>query len=115
MTRHAARCLFVTHDQVYHPDYLLKLPLYRAYYTGDDPGATYQRTIPYVHAFHHMFHCAGLPYSLEKTLGQKLRECGARHVDFLPLGAFDYGSSTRPPLRRTSWKDPGTSDLILRR
>jgi len=84
-----AQCLFVTHDQVYHPDHLLKLPVYRAYQTTDDPGATYLRTVPYVHAFHHLFHCA-IPYSREKTLRQKLIECGARAVDFLPLGAFDF-------------------------
>jgi spore maturation protein CgeB len=84
-----ARCLFVTQDQVYHPDHLLKLPLYRAYYTTDDPGSTYIRTIPYIHAFHHILHCA-IPYSREKTLRAKLLECGARAVDFLPLGVFDY-------------------------
>lgn len=84
-----AQVLFVTNDQPYHPDFLLKLRVYRAYQTTDDPGATYTRTIPYVHAFHHMFHCA-LPYSPDKTLREKLLECGARQVDFLPLGAFDF-------------------------
>jgi spore maturation protein CgeB len=89
LERSKADCLFVTNDNVYHPDFLLKLGVYRAYYTTDDPGATYTRTIPYIHAFHHLFHCA-LPYSADKSLAQKLRECGARHVDFLPLGVFDY-------------------------
>jgi spore maturation protein CgeB len=89
LERTSADCLFVTNDNVYHPDFLLKLPLYRAYYTTDDPGATYARTIPYLHAFDHVFHCA-LPYSPEKSLAQKLIECGARKVDFLPLGVFDY-------------------------
>src|SRR5262249_54381195 len=89
IARSGAQCLFVTNDQPYHPDYLLKIRLYRAYHTTDDPGATYTRTGPFVHAFHHMLHCA-LPYSPEKTLREKLLECGAREVDFLPLGAFDF-------------------------
>jgi spore maturation protein CgeB len=89
LARSGAQCLFVTNDQPYHPDHLLKIPIYRAYHTTDDPGSTYTRTIPFVHAFHHLLHCA-LPYSAEKTLRQKLLECGAREVDFLPLGAFDF-------------------------
>jgi len=84
-----ADCLFVTNDNPYHPELLLRLPVYRAYYTTDDPGATYQRTIPYLHAFHHVFHCA-LPYAPGRTLREKLLEAGARRVDFLPLGVFDY-------------------------
>ncbi len=89
ISRAGARILFVTNDQPYHPDFLRKLDVYRAYHTTDDPGATYARTVPYVHAFHHMLHCA-LPYSAEKTLREKLLECGAPQVDFLPLGAFDF-------------------------
>jgi spore maturation protein CgeB len=84
-----ADCLFVTNDNVYHPDFLLGLNTYRCYYTTDDPGATYGRTIPYLHAFHHVFHCS-IPYSRERTMRQKLLECGVRAVDFLPLGVFDF-------------------------
>ncbi|MSQ48412.1 MAG: hypothetical protein EXR78_08560 [Deltaproteobacteria bacterium] len=89
LTQTGAQCLFVTNDNVYHPDHLLKLPLYRALYTTDDPGSTYTRTIPYLHAFDHVFHCSP-SYSATKTLKQKLLECGARRVDFLPLGVFDF-------------------------
>ena len=89
MRRSGAQCLFVTNDQPYHPDYLLKLPVYRAYHTTDDPGHTYTRTAPFVHAFHHVLHCAP-PYSPEKSLREKLLDFGARRVDFLPLGAFDF-------------------------
>jgi spore maturation protein CgeB len=84
----------VTNDVPYHPDFLLSLPVYRAYYTTDDPGSTYQRTIPFIHAFHHLFHCA-IPYSKEKTLRTKLLEAGARRADFLPLGVFDFEMDTR--------------------
>lgn len=82
-------CLFVTNDNPYHPDFLKTLDVYRAYHTTDDPGASYTRTFPYVHAFDHLFHCA-IPYSPTQTLAAKLREVGARRVDFLPLGVFDF-------------------------
>lgn len=110
VARSGAHCLFVTNDQPYHPDQLLKLRIYRAYHTTDDPGATYTRTIPFVHAFHHLLHCA-LPYSPEKTLRQKLTECGAREIDFLPLGAFDFEMD---PTRddRTILRHPRDIDLI---
>lgn len=86
--------LVVTNDNPYHPDFLLSLKVYRAYYTTDDPGATYQRTIPFIHAFHHLFHCA-IPYSRQKTLRAKLLEAGARRADFLPLGVFDFEMDSR--------------------
>jgi glycosyltransferase involved in cell wall biosynthesis len=81
--------LLVTNSSPYHPDFLRSLNVYKALYSTDDPGATYQRTIPYVHAFDHVFHCAP-GYSKDLSLSEKLRYSRAVNVDFLPLGVFDF-------------------------
>jgi spore maturation protein CgeB len=84
-----ADALFVTNSPPYHPDFLRTLPVYRVLYTTDDPGATYMRTIPYLHAYHHVMHCCPT-YSADMDLGEKLRYAGARNVDWLPLSIFDF-------------------------
>jgi hypothetical protein len=84
-----ADVLFVTNAPPYHPDFLRTVPVYRVLYSTDDPGATYMRTIPYLHAYHHVMHCA-IGYSRDMNLGEKLSYCGSANVDWLPLGVMDY-------------------------
>lgn len=84
-----ADALLVTNAPPYHPDFLRGLGVYKALYSTDDPGATYQRTIPYLHAYDHVFHCAP-GYSADMSLREKLQYAGAKRVDFLPLGVFDF-------------------------
>lgn len=81
--------VLVTNGPPYHPDFLRKVSAYKALYTTDDPAATYMRTIPYIHAYDHVFYCSP-GYSRDLDLGEKLRYAGARHADWLPLGVFDY-------------------------
>lgn len=89
-----ADALLVTNAAPYHPDFLRGLDVYKALYSTDDPGATYQRTIPYIHAYDHIFHCAP-GYSADMDLGEKLQYAGAKRVDFLPLGVFDFEFDSR--------------------
>lgn len=84
-----ADVLFVTNAPPYHPDFLRTLPVYRVLYSTDDPGATYMRTIPYLHAYDHVMHCA-IGYSRDMNLREKLCYCGMKNVDWLPLGVMNY-------------------------
>ena len=84
-----ADVLLVTNLPVYHPDFLRKLPVYRVLYSTDDPAATYTRTIPYLHAYDHVFFCSP-SHSETSSMQEKMRECGMRNADWLPLGVFDY-------------------------
>jgi spore maturation protein CgeB len=81
--------LLVTNAPPYHPDFLRKLPVYKVLYSTDDPDGTYRRTIPYLHAYQHVFYVAP-GYSPDTDLGDKLRYCGMKNVDWLPLGFFDF-------------------------
>lgn len=89
LRENAAHALFVTNSPPYHPDFLRTLDVYKVLYSTDDPGATYMRTIPYVHAYDHLMHCSP-SYSQDMELGEKLRYAGARAVDWLALGVFDF-------------------------
>jgi spore maturation protein CgeB len=84
-----ADVLLVTNCPPYHPDFLQRLPVYRALYTTDDPDSTYRRTIPYLHAYQHVFFCNPL-HSASQDMKEKMRSCGMVNADFLPLGVFDY-------------------------
>ena len=81
--------LFVTNAPQYHPEFLQKLAVYRVLYSTDDQEATYRRTIPYLHAYDHVLFCTPL-HNAEKGMEQKMRECGMRNADWLPLGVFDF-------------------------
>jgi spore maturation protein CgeB len=88
-----ADALFVTNAPPYHPDFLRTVRAYKVLYSTDDPGATYMRTIPYVHAYDHVMYCAPT-YSADMDLGEKLRYAGARRADWLPLGVFNFEFDT---------------------
>jgi spore maturation protein CgeB len=84
-----ADALLVTNYPPYHPDFLRKVPIYRSLYSTDDPDATYRRTIPYLHAYDHVFFCDPA-YSPELDMKTKMTEAGMRNADWLPLGVFDF-------------------------
>jgi len=84
-----ADTLFVTNCPAYHPEFLRSLKVYKALYSTDDPGATYARTIPYLHAYDHVFYCSPT-YSADLTMAENLKYCGVRRADWLPLGLFDF-------------------------
>ena len=67
-----ADAIIVTNCPPYHPDYLRRLPAYKVLYSGDDPGATYMRNIPYLHAYDHVFVMAP-GYSRDMGLLEKMR------------------------------------------
>ncbi len=89
-----ADALLVTNCPPYHPEFLRKLPVYKALYTTDDPDSTYRRTIPYLHAYQHVFYVAR-GYSADMTLDEKLRYCGMKNVDWLPISVFDFECDPR--------------------
>lgn len=105
-----AQVLFVTNAPPYHPDFLRTVPAYRVLHSTDDPGATYMRTIPYLHGYHHVMHCA-IPYSRDMNLTEKFRYCGMVNADWLPLGVMDYefDSSTG---EESLFAEPRDIDLI---
>jgi len=86
---HGADALLVANCPPYHPDFLKKLPVYKVLYSGDDPDATYQRNIPYLHAYHHVFYCDPV-YSPDMDMNEKMRYCGMVNADWLPLSVFDF-------------------------
>lgn len=90
---HDADAILVTNCPPYHPDFLKKIPLYKALYSTDDPGATYMRTIPYLHAYNHVFYVAP-PYSVDMDLADKMRYCGMVNADWLPISVFDFEFDT---------------------
>lgn len=84
-----ADAIIVTNSPPYHPDYLRRLPVYRVLYSGDDPGATYMRNIPYLHAYHHVLFMSP-SYSPDMDLEEKMRYCGMVNADWLPIAVFDF-------------------------
>lgn len=89
ITSERADALFVTNCPPYHPEFLRSLGVYKALYSTDDPGATYLRTIPYLHAYDHVFYCSPL-YSGQIDMAGLMKECGVRTAEWLPLGVFDF-------------------------
>lgn len=72
----------------YHPEFLRSLPVYRVLRTTDGPVCAYDRDFAYLHAYDHvLYHSTA--YSAELSMAEKLRYCGARQADFLPLGLFE--------------------------
>jgi spore maturation protein CgeB len=72
----------------YHPEFLKKLQVYKVLYSGDDPGATYMRNIPYLHAYDHVFYL-NPDYSRDMNMSQKMRYCGMANENWIPHGFFD--------------------------
>jgi spore maturation protein CgeB len=72
----------------YHPDFLRKLEVYKVLRIADGPLAAYDRDFAYLHAFDHILYHSPA-YSRDMDMDEKLRYCGARRIDFWPLGSFD--------------------------
>jgi spore maturation protein CgeB len=84
----------------YHPDFLRTLPVYKVLRTTDGPMTAYDRDFAYLHAYDHVLYHSPA-YSRDMGMAEKLRYCGARRADFLPLGLFDAAF------------DPGTSEETI--
>jgi len=89
-----ADAIIVTNSPPYHPDFLKTITgVYKVIYSGDDPGSTYLRNIPYLHAYQHvMFMAPG--YSADMTMYEKMRYCGMRNADWVPIAVFDFEYDT---------------------
>jgi spore maturation protein CgeB len=72
---------------VFHPDFLEKLSVYKAYYSFDDPDASFLRVMPYAYAFDHVFTVTPI-YNSERTMPDQFKKWGVRFATFLPLGAI---------------------------
>jgi hypothetical protein len=72
----------------YHPDFLKNLPIYKVLRTTDGPMTAYDRDFAFLHAYDHVLYHSPA-YSRDMGMEEKLRYCGAKRVDFLPLGSFD--------------------------
>lgn len=83
-----ANVLLVDTYNPYHPDYLRKLGIYKVLRINDGPMVAYERDFAYLHAFDHVLYHSPA-YSRDMTIDEKLRYCGAKRIDFWPLGSFD--------------------------
>lgn len=72
----------------YHPDYLRKLKIYKVLRIADGPMSSYDRDFAYLHAYDHILYHSPA-YSRDMGMEEKLRYCGAKKVDFWPLGSFN--------------------------
>ncbi len=85
-----ADAVIVTNAPPYHPDFLQKIKeVYKVLYSGDDPGATYIRNIPYLHAYQHVMYMAP-GYSADMDMEEKMRYCGMKNADWVPISVFDF-------------------------
>jgi spore maturation protein CgeB len=83
-----ADVLLVDNCFPYHPEFLKRLPIYKIIRTTDGPMTTYDRDFAYLHAYDHVLYHSPA-YSRDINMEDKLLYCGAKRVDFLPLGSFD--------------------------
>ncbi len=84
----SADVLLVDNCFPYHPEFLRKLPIYKVIRTTDGPLTAYDRDFAYLHAYDHVLYHSPA-YSRDMSMEEKLRYCGAKRVDFWPLGSFD--------------------------
>jgi hypothetical protein len=85
--------IIVNNSPPYHPDFLRRLKVYKVLYSGDDPGATYMRNIPYLHAYDHVFYL-NPDYSQDMNMSEKMRYCGMKRENWIPHGVFDEDFDT---------------------
>jgi spore maturation protein CgeB len=87
--RAGADAVIVANCPPYHPDYLRRVPVYKALHSADDPGATYLINIPYLHAYEHVFFVSPT-YSRDMEMKEKMRYAGKVNADWLPISVFDF-------------------------
>lgn len=85
--------LLVMDVNVYHPDFLEKLAVYKALYSFDDPDGSFLRTMPYAYAFDHVFTVTP-SYNKDISMCDQFRKWGAKNASFVPLGAISSQFST---------------------
>ena len=78
---------FVLDVNPYHPDFLEKLPVYTAFYSFDDPDASFLRSMPYAYAFDHVFTVTPI-YNKETSMPDQFKKWGAKSASFIPLGVI---------------------------
>ena len=83
-----AEAIIVDTCPPYHPEYLLKLPVYKVLRTGDGPISAYDRDLAYLHAYQQVLYHSPA-YSRDLGMADKLRYCGMHNADWWPLGLFD--------------------------
>lgn len=83
-----ADVLLVDTYNPYHPDYLRNIGIYKVLRINDGPMAAYDRDFAYLHAFDHVLYHSPA-YSRDMGIAEKLSYCGAKQIDFWPLGSFD--------------------------
>jgi len=83
-----AQALIVDNCFPYHPEFLRKIKVYKVLRTTDGPLTAYDRDFAYLHAYDHVLYHSPA-YSREMGMAEKLRYCGAKRIDFWPLGSFD--------------------------
>lgn len=83
-----ATVLVVDNCFPYHPEFLRNLGIYKVLRITDGPISAYDRDFAYIHAYDHIVYPRST-YSRDMGLEEKLRYCGAKRVDFWPLGSFD--------------------------
>jgi len=83
-----ADALIVDNCFPYHPDYLMKIRIYKVLRTTDGPLTAYDRDFAYLHAYDHVLYHSPA-YSRDMGMEEKLRYCGAKRVDFWPLASYD--------------------------
>jgi len=84
-----ADAVIVANCPPYHPDYLRRLPVYKALHSADDPGATYLINIPYLHAYDHVFFVAPT-YSPDMDMKEKMTYAGKVNADWVPISVLDF-------------------------
>jgi spore maturation protein CgeB len=78
---------------VYHPDFLEKLICHKSFYSGDDPDASFLRSMPYAYAFDHVFTVTPF-YNSEISMPDQFVKWGAKNATFIPLGAISSQFTT---------------------
>jgi spore maturation protein CgeB len=85
---HQAEAIIVDNGPPYHPEYLLRLPVYKVLRTSDGPISAYDRDFAYLHAYQQVLYHSQA-YSRDLGMADKLRYCGMPNADWWPLGLFD--------------------------
>jgi hypothetical protein len=85
-----ASAVIVDNHMPYHPDYLRKIPIYKVLRTSNGPINSYEQDFAYLHAYDHVLYHSPA-YSSDLDMEEKLRYCGAKNLDWWPLGLFDVG------------------------
>jgi hypothetical protein len=88
IARSGAEAMIVDNCFPYHPEMLMRLPIYKVMRTSDGPLSTYDRDFAYLHAYDHVLYHSPA-YSRDLMMEEKLRYCGAKRTDFWPFGLFD--------------------------